>query len=196
MKKTFFLFAFFLPLISFSQKYHLFPFHSNRVYVTPVTYDNYYEIAFDSVSNSNSITTYYNFNTIGNTIESENCDFWGGPICYKQNNNSWVGPKIVQLSEYQYLFFNSDGDTLNFVFDPDLTAPHCFYEDEQQSFYMEFQDSIQSWVLGINQMTRLFKIGHFDANGNPINSPLNESTLSIASDLGLVNFFMVNDFPN
>lgn len=181
--------------LSFSQNYDLFPNQEDRLFYIPITAETSYELSFDSVILNDQGTTYYNYFNVGAELESENCNFWGGPICFEQNLATWMGNRVFKDINGTYFFFNNMGDTLTFNFQPVLNEPQLFYEDENQSFYIEYQGTSFTQVLGVFDSIRSFKIHHYDTNGNIIESPLNDHPINISKTIGLVDFFAINEFP-
>lgn len=50
-------------------------------------------------------------------------------------------------------------------------------------------------ILGIPDTIRKFRISHYDAEGNPINSALHYHEIITGKKLGLISFFRIDQFP-
>ncbi len=126
---------------------------------------------------------------------SEDCYFWPGPDCYKQNIPVWPGAKIEYDNQYSYNFYPDNGDTIQFNFTPVAGDSKVFYIDTVQKFTItfEYQDTVT--ILGYSDSARFYVINHYDLSGNIINSQLNGQQIIICKNLGLVRFFLINEFP-
>lgn len=197
MKKIFISLLLLATINSYSQDYKLFPNQFEKLFCIPVSMDSCYDLSFDSIVADSDGTNYYNYFEIENEyFESDVCVFWGGPICQQQDKSSWIGPKITMHENHQYHFFNGYGDTLAFDFRTIPNNNHVFYQDETQSFHLEYISSVFEPVLGETDSIRVFKISHFDSDGNIINSPLHDSQIEISKTYGLKYFLKVDQFPS
>lgn len=195
MKKLLSIFVIFLSIQGFAQDYKLFPELSEKLFCTPMTADTCYDLSFDSIIVDNNGTIYYNYFEIGDEIISNDCDFWGGPNCLEQNKASWLGSKVFLDLNNNYSFYNNQGDSLRFSFNTILNDKVLFYEDDDQSFYIEYQGSSFTNTLSVFDSIRSYKISHYDSNGNIIESALNEQPINISKIFGLVHFFKIDLFP-
>ncbi len=182
---------------SFSQDYQLFPNQYEKLFSITNTMESSFDLSFDSVISISDTVYYYNYKEIFDEyIISDSCIFWGGNYCYQQDKPSWIGSKIIMTENDQYLFFNAIGDTLRFNFQANSNTSQVFYEDETQSFQLEYLMSVYEFVVGEIDSIRIYKIIHYDNEGNIINSELNENPIQISKTYGLKNFFKVDQFPN
>lgn len=195
MKKLLPILVIFFSIQCFAQDYKLFPDISERLFCIPFTVDTCYDLSFDSIIVDNNGITYYNYFEIGDEMVADSCEFWGGPTCLEQNKASWLGPKVFRDLNNNYHFYNNQGDTLHFSFNTILNDKVLFYEDVNQSFYIEYQGSSFTNTLSVFDSIRSYKISHYDSDGNVIESALNEQPINISKNFGLAHFFKIDLFP-
>jgi hypothetical protein len=185
----------FLTILTSGQDYKLFNATSQKVYSNFPVPDSTFSIAFDSVVLVGTDSVYYNFTQTGIMITSNNCQFWGGPECIKQDRPTWLGSGIIFNNASNYRFFNHAGETLNFDFSVSGEDSALFYESPTEKFYLTFDKSDTLSVLNYTDSARYYTVIHTDASGNSINSVLNGSRIIIAKTLGLIQFLQVDAFP-
>ena len=197
--KRFFLFAaIFGTLTVAAQNFRLFNSAASKVFSTVPEITNCYSLSFDSVLFMNGDSVYYNFFKLSSepNFFSNNCPFWGGPECFKQNIPVWFGQKVETDNLFTYRFFTLHGDTLSFDFTPAHDMPTVFYRDSLQYFTAKFDKLDTMTVLGFLDTVRFFILNHYDIDGNPVNSSLNDYQLLIGKKMGLITFFQVDLFPD
>jgi hypothetical protein len=178
-----------------AQDYKLFDSKSQKLFTTLPEESGTYSLSFDSVSSFVSDSIYYNFYRIGGlNFVSNDCDFWGGPNCFKQNIPVWPGSKIIFDNQYNYQFYPGNSNIIQLDFTPNGDT-NIFYEDSLQKFSLSYENSDTITVLNFPDSARFFTIHHTDLDGNTINSELNNQKIIIGKDLGLVRFFQINEFP-
>ncbi|MBK6967348.1 MAG: T9SS type A sorting domain-containing protein [Bacteroidales bacterium] len=190
------LFLFALTLSASAQNYKLFNAGSRMVFTEYPVADSSYSLAFDTVTTTGSDSVYFPYCGVDDSyITSENCQFWGPPECSPQIKPIWIGRKILTANGRVYLFFNNQGDTLNFDFGLQTGETSLFYEDAIQRFqlFSEGPDTITS--LGMVDSARIYRILHTDLQGNVMNSALNNQEIIIGKYIGLIRFFQVDQFP-
>lgn len=178
------------------QQYKLFNASTHKTFTNYPLPDSTMSIAFDSVNLTGADSVYYNFTQPGIMITSNNCQFWGGPQCIKQDFPTWPGSKIVFNNSNNYKFYTNSGEVLNFNFTVNAGQPAIFYENATEKFFFTFTHTDTLTVLGITDSARFYTISHTNISGTTINSLLNGKNIIIAKNLGLVQFFQVDFFPH
>lgn len=194
--KLFALFLLAFTLSAAAQNYKLFNAGSKKVFTEYPVADSSYSLAFDSAIIAGSDSVYFPYFRVDDSqIISENCQFWGPPDCFPQIKPIWIGRKILSDNGSLYLFFNNQGDTLNFDFGLQTGETSLFYEDAIQRFQLFSEGPDTIIVLGLVDSVHIYRIVHTDLQGNAINSALNNQAIIIGKNIGLVRFFQVDQFP-
>jgi len=180
----------------FAQNYQLFNADTKKLFTTYPDPTLAYSLAFDSVVGTGSNMVYYNFPGLDPEIyESDICMFWTGNYCYQQNIPTWTGEKIVFSTPETYTFFNLPDEPLTFDFGIGAGDTLVFYSDPVQKFLLTKIGTDSINLFGIEDSARFFRIHHTDLQGNTIYSPLNDQEIIIGKNLGLVQWFQVDSFP-
>ena len=184
----------FISSLTFSQNYKLFNASSKKLFTDST---NAFSISFDSVKANGSDSVYHNFSRLNDTvINSDTCHYWwGAHTCNQQDKPVWAGGKIKFNNLGVYQFHNLAGDTLNFDFTKIIGDTSLMYKDATQKFLFVFEKSDTLTTLNYFDSARFYNILHTDLAGNPINSKLNGKEIVIAKNLGLVQFFQIDSFP-
>jgi hypothetical protein len=188
----------FLALISFfafSQDYKLFNGSSKKLYNDLPSGDSTFSLAFDSVKSVGSDSVYFIYPGLANEIEPDSCQFWGGGWCIQQTEPSWSGSRVIYDNIENYRFVTSQNDTLHFNFSLLPGDSSIFYQDESQKFFMVFEGIDTTTVLNVADSAKFYRISHTDASGNTIHSPLNNKKIITGKEMGLIEFFGIDDFP-
>jgi hypothetical protein len=187
----------FLTLYSAGQDYKLFHAGSNKLYTTYPIAGLTSGIAFDSVKMMGTDSVYFNYTAITSEfeIESDTCEFWGGPYCFQQDKPLWFGAGIIRDNNSIYSFMTGQDDTLSFNFDLLPGDSSLFYEDSSQYFYIVYEGADTFTILNILDSARFYRISNYDISGNVINSPLNNEKIIIGKEMGLAGFFRIDSFP-
>ena len=190
MKK---LLLFLFSLLFFSlgaQNYRLFDTETKKAFVSSSTPYWCYSLSFDSVTTENSDSVYYNFFTIRNlNFVSENCNFWLGDSCFKQNVPVWFGKKAL-VNGYHYSFINIWDDTLFMDFSPNPFDTICFYKNDTSRFDMIYAGTDTLTVLNTLDSVRFFNvIRTVNGSGQHIIDIL------VGKNTGLISFFKIDLFP-
>jgi hypothetical protein len=193
----YFLLLFFFSVTSlFAQDYQLFSPETKKLFTTYPDPTLAYSLAFDSVVGTGNDLIYYNF--LGLNFEfyqSDTCMFWTGNICTQQNLPQWTGEKIEFSPPESYTFYNLLGEPLTFDFGIGADDTLVYYSDQVQKFLLTKIGTDSINLFGIEDSARFFRINHTDLQGNTIFSPLNDHEIIIGKNLGLVQFFQVDSFP-
>jgi hypothetical protein len=196
MKKTFILVFAISSFWTTAQNYPLFGSASMKVFTEFPVADSTYSLSFDSVHAAGSDSVFYPYYGVEDYyFTSENCQFWGPPDCRPQIKPIWIGRKIIADNGGNYWFFNNQGDTLKFDFGIQIGGTSLFYGDMFQHFRLLSEGADTMTLLGLLDSVKIYRILHTDPQGNTINSALNNQTIIIGKDFGLVKFFQVNQFP-
>jgi len=195
-KKYILLLCFFSVTTLFAQDYQLFSANTKKLFTTYPDPNLAYSLAFDSVVATGSDLVYYNFLGMNQDFyESDTCMFWGGNICLQQNIPQWTGEKIIFSAPETYTFYNLPGEPLTFNFGIGADDTLVFYADPVQKFLLTKSGSDLINLFGIDDSAKFFRINHTDLQGNIIYSPLNDQEIIIGKNLGLVQWFQVDSFP-
>lgn len=159
--------------------------------------DTVYSIAFDTVYEQNNTTWIYeNFSTFGDWVDADECEFWGPQECRPLNRPSWLGAPVEYDNNGNYTFYNLEEEAIHI----DIALPEgdsaLIYEDSEQAFYMKGLGEELTDILDINDTVRSFKILHYNAEGNIINSDLYQHEIVVGKNLGLTSFFRIDHFPD
>jgi len=120
---------------------------------------------------------------------------WGP--CYKRNAPIWIGNSVEEVANGIYNFVNSDMEILDFNFNIDPYGLHVFYEDDIQRFSYQYDPTITTYTIdGVVDSVKVYYIIHTTLGGDVIMSELQGREIIVGKDLGLIKFFVVNDFPN
>ncbi len=195
MRKICTLIFIFLPFLIRAQNYKLFDAGSCKLFAGDPLTDSTYSMAFDSVIAMGGDSVYFNHAGLGAEIESENCQFWGGPFCTQQNKPSWLGFQVISDNAGHYLFFTGQGDTLHFDFTLLPGDSSVIYQDDAQTFYMVSEGTDTMTVLGLADSAMVFRMVHTNVDGHTVSSPPDDPMIVIGKMMGLVDFFRVDVFP-
>jgi len=131
-------------------------------------------------------------------MPDEGCDYdsWGSAgYCAPANIPLWLGPKITQLELNEYQLFSSNGDTLNFNFDLDPGDSTLVYSDDGEYFYMIYETSDLDTYMNYTDSVTKYRMAHLNQSGSVVNSSVNNAPVIIGKNLGIVNFFRIDSFP-
>jgi hypothetical protein len=186
-----------LSLFSAAQDYKLFHSGSKKLYTSYPIAGLTSGIAFDSVTLMGNDSVYFNYTAISNEIimESDTCEFWGGPECFQQDKPLWFGSRIIFDNSGIYSFITGQDDTLSFNFDLLPGDSSLFYQDSSQYFYVVYEGADTTTILNIPDSAKFYRISNYDISGNTINSVLNNEKIIIGRDMGLAGFFRIDSFP-
>lgn len=180
-----------------AQDYQLFNLNVKKLFTTFPIPSQTYSLAFDSVAAGADSLVFYNFFTIENEMTaSDSCFFWGSEnYCYHQSIPEWMGGKIIYSNPFFYSFFNLNAEllTFNFGINPGDTA--LFYSGNQQNFQITNLGNDTVNIFGETDSAMFFRIVHTDFGGNVVNSAINNHEIIIGKNLGLLQWFQVDSFP-
>jgi hypothetical protein len=195
VRKIYTLILIFFPFLIQAQNYK--PFHAGSIKLfagDPVA-DSTYSIAFDSVVAVGGDSVYFNHTGLDGDIVSEDCQFWGGPVCTQQNKPLWLGCQVISDNAGHYLFLTNQGDTLHLDFTLLTGDSSVIYQDDVQTFYMVSEGTDTMTVLGLADSVKLFRMVHVNVDGHTVSSPSDDPMIITGKVMGLVEFFRVDLFP-
>jgi hypothetical protein len=131
-------------------------------------------------------------------MPDEDCDYdsWGSAgYCAPAIIPLWLGPKITQLELNQYQLFSSSGDTLNFNFDLGPGDSTLVYSDDGEYFYMIYETSELDTYISYTDSVAKYRMAHLNQSGSVVSSSIHDAPVTIGKDLGIVNFFRIDSFP-
>jgi len=158
--------------------------------------DTVYSIAFDTVYETPELNWIYeNFSAFGDWVEADECEFWGPQECLPLDQPSWLGAPVEYVNNGHYIFHNLEEEPIHIDITLQEDDSTLIYEDSEQAFYMKGLGEVLTEVLGISDTVRRFKILHYNAEGNIINSDLHQHEIVVGKTLGLTSFFGIDHFP-
>ncbi len=163
------------------------------------TWERNYSLKIDSLFQNEGISEFF-LHTVMNENETADFDPGSGEQfecdialgCYKNSGATGFGAKVYSSGSGNYVFINPSGDTLHFDFTTDSTV---FFENSQEVYALVFEDQSEQTVIGITEQVRSYRIAHYDTGGIEIASPLHGYVISIGESIGLIDFFLVDEFP-
>lgn len=195
MKHLFTIVLLSLSFCIFAQDYQLFNVNSKKVYQTNSDSAVTFSLAFDSVVVNNNSTIFYPIRNINfYPLNPGNCTIWGS--CYQRNAPTWIGITVEKIGDSFYNFFNSNMEILHFNFNINPNGIHVFYEDDVQRFSYQYDTTIKTITIdGVIDSVKVYQIIHTTLDGNVIMSELHGREIIVGKELGLIKFFVINDFP-
>lgn len=180
----------------FAQSFAPFTASGRKLFASVPDQHNGYSLAFDSVATNGNLTTYYNFSTAWDTLTpSNNCVWWVGNECFKQEKPTWLGGRIDKDAAGMHTFFNLWNEPISVPFHTDDQDTVLMYADGSQQFLLSYDSEGSTDVLGLVDNVRQWTIHHRDLSNNPIPSPINGAVVRVGETMGLVDFFRIDSFP-
>lgn len=196
MKRIFLIILLLLPIMISAQNYKLVNAKSKKLFTDNNPNPFGYSLSIDSAFATGPDSLYLNFFNVSKDLTpTDTCFFWGNPDCYKQDVPSWIGRKIIYNNQYLYSFITLNNDTLSFDFSTNTTDTSIIFRDSMQIFSLAFDGSDTIDLNGITDSVRFFRIIHTDTSYNNINSVLDNYRIIIAKNLGLIQLFQIDSFP-
>ncbi len=196
MKAHLTLILFCLSLMAFGQDYQLFNMNTHKVFRTQDELAKTYSLVFDSVVMQGSTTVYHPYKYLSDSgFSSDTCYMWND-ICYFMDFPSWLGSHIQSTGDV-FTFYNNSGAAVNIDFNITPSESHVFFEDDMQRFTLSRANSGSDTMnmLGTTDSVHRYIVSHTDLQGNSINSAINNWQVIIGKQLGLINFFRIDSFP-
>lgn len=187
---------FFLLLVNFNLSAQSFlPFNSSSHKLFRDDIGNTYSMFIQHTEGISGDSLYIPaLNVDGNMFYSDSCIFWGGG-CHKQNVPGWLGEKIISNNTGNYIFYQNNDDSLIFNFNTNVLDTNLVFQNSTEKLKMSFDNSAVLSILGFTDSVNYYDLYHTDLNGNPINSALNQFQICVGKNLGLINFFKIDNFP-
>lgn len=163
------------------------------------TWERNYSLQVESIAEVNFIAVYF-LHTVKNDEDfsdfepvegdPQECFGWGG--CVENSGSAGFGVKIYSPDPHQYHFITLGGDSLLFDLSADSSV---FFENSTELYALIFESQSEQTVFGVTDQVQLYRIGHYDTQGNAITSPLHGFSIRIGQNLGLIDFFLIDGFP-
>jgi len=182
-----------MPLGIAAQTFSPFEPGSRKLFASSQGFSQAYEIAFDSTTVEGGVTTYHNYKALQDSVTPSECGFWYE--CQQQNKPTWIGPRIEKDSQGVHRFFTALNDTLTLQFSTIPGSQTPVFQDQDQQFLLSYSGEFTTDVLGMTETIRRWSILHQDLDGIAINSSLNNSTVEVGENIGLLRFIRIDSFP-
>jgi hypothetical protein len=155
----------------------------------------YFPIQMLEYEDSIEIFQYMSSYTNYTDISGQYCEGWGGGFV-PQADTSWLGRSFHWNNSTQKLQLkNRWNEIISFDFNTPLGDSTIFYEANNETFYLRFDDVVELNILGNISTIKVYSIHKFDNLGNPLPSELNEFQIKLSEEYGLVSFLNCRDFP-
>ncbi len=163
------------------------------------TWERNYSLQVESIAEVNFIAVYF-LHTVKNDedfsdfepVEGDPDECWGWGGCVENSGSAGFGVKIYSPDPHQYHFITLGGDSLLFDLSADSSV---FFENSTELYALIFESQSEQTVFGVTDQVQSYRIGHYDTEGNAITSPLHDFTIRIGQNLGLIDFFLIDGFP-
>lgn len=199
-KATLFLSLILLSGILSAQPFSLFSEGTSKEYAPlDETWERSYSLQIDSVMEVDDLVAYF-LHTVRNENDyaeftpvdgdPEECYGWGG--CTKNSGSTGFGTEVHSPAPHVYQFVNVYDDTLRFDLSADSSV---FFENTTELYALIFESESELTVFGLTDQVQSYRIGHYDTEGNAITSPLHDFTIRIGQNIGLIDFFLIDGFP-
>lgn len=147
----------------------------------------YKSVRIDSLKFVNDTAYYFNFTT----LRYDNFN------CYKLGKPSWIGKYVIVCPDGDNLFFNKNNDTIRIktAVLPGETWV-CFRFSGGNYIESTVISGSSELFLGILDSVKTITFQLKDAGGNNISHPINQESLKISKDYGMVralNFYLFPD---
>lgn len=196
----------YLPVIGFllvsvaaGQNYQMFNPETKKAFIDASGSGNTFGISFDTVIEGDVITTFFPYMNIeGYEVEMDPACITetGASFCFPETKPIWIGSQISANFYYDnYTFHTLYGIPLEIRTGLQPGENYILYEDSEQKFTLNALDNSYEDILGIADSVRNLQILHTDLQGNVINSSLNNFIIKTGKELGLINFFRIDSFP-
>ena len=152
-------------------------------------------LVFDSVKVQGNEIIYYPFKVINpNANNSDTGCTNASGTCRKEDYPSWIGDKIIERRNNNYILLNYFNDSLRFDFNNKLDTS-VIYNKGQHVLKMLYVGISYENIYGFMDSVKNYKLLYFDSLNNPQNNMLHNAPIKIGKELGLLNFFQLGDFP-
>lgn len=187
---------FILPLVLFSttilvaQNYNLFL--PNIEYTYSELYGEIKAVRIDSIKPNGNELFYYNFKTPRDTSGEIN-----NTSCVHPFSESWIGNFIELKQGGKALFFGRYGDTLYLKPFANIGETWLFGKLDAGSYIEAKIDSIvYSHFIGLTDSVKIIHLQAYDNAGNGIYHQINNITIRISKELGLISLMNFFDYPD
>lgn len=117
------------------------------------------------------------------------------PGCYTPFGNSWIGEKIIIHPDGMNLFLTKNNDTVKIKTYAEFNESWLAYSDNSIQIIATVSKIDTLSFLGINDSVKWINFQVFDKDMIPVNHIVNEKTVLLSKQYGLVHTFSFNYFP-
>lgn len=198
MKKQYFILCFvFLARVSYAQNYQLIQPAKEQhfLFINSINTSADYEreirsIRIDSVVTQGTETHYYNYKILEEA-------FLGSSCLAEYSDSSWIGHKIIQSNNGNYLFFNQGLDSILIQSLAPVNSTWILYEFGNGNYIEATITSIDTaTLLGNLDSVKTLDLQVKDASNTTLVHPMNHQFLQFSKQNGWVRFFNFHNFPN
>jgi len=150
--------------------------------------DHFQAIRIDSVVSQNGNQVYYNFPAMGETIE---------PWCLTEKGPSWMGRKMIATPAGENIFFNLENDAITIK---TLASTgqywNCYVFPSGNHIQATVESIDYESFLGLYDSVKTISFQATDPQGNPVSHPINEMSLKLSKNYGLIKTVNFRVFPD
>lgn len=170
-------------------------------------------VHFFSVNGSNSLTHVYTdslsvmgnelivfpalgFLGVNDPVADSLCNMWGG-CGLKKIEPTVLGNKINSSSNF-VKYFNFYGDSLNVNFGINIGDTQIVYQSQSANLIIKYYcfERDSATIFNVSDSLILFQVITFDTLGNLITNSITGDTILYSKNVGLLNGFTFDYFPN
>lgn len=117
------------------------------------------------------------------------------PGCYTPFGNSWIGKKIIIRPDGMNLFLTKDNDTVKIKTYAEYNESWLAFSDNSIQVIATVSKIDTLSFLGINDSIKWITFQVFDNDMTPVDQIVNEKTILLSKQYGLVHTLSFNYFP-
>jgi len=116
--------------------------------------------------------------------------------CYTPYGTPWIGKKILVQQDGYTLFFNKANDTIKIKTNASLNENWTAYKLKNSTIIVAEVTNIDTLgFLGMEDSVKTIGFKVYDKSMNPVTHPLNDMTILLSKNFGLVQTFNFKLFP-
>ena len=195
MKPSIILIALFCCLnICEAQQYRCFTPNSKQYFTNAHSYLRGMRI--DSVRISGTDTIYYPFHTLRGKCYIPNISGHPASGILDSNGGSWLGKKVMQKANGDFLFDNIWNDTLVIKTQAKLGDSWTLYSDTSTRFYQATVSSLDTMtILGVADSVKTISITAYNGSSIDATNPINKFKIILSKNHGFTQVFDLYTFP-
>lgn len=175
---------------SYAQNYQLISPTTTR-HFKPGTLKTFYSIRIDSMTTVGSNNYYYNHKILQ---QASNAAY---PCEFTHTDSSWIGHRIIQQNNGDYIFFNKQSDSIHISPNTSLGNSWQLYEFSNGDYIEATVNSIGTQsILGTNDSIKTVELQVKNNMNVAVAHPINGETIVLSKNNGLVQIFNMWEFPN